>query len=90
MNMVWTEFQSTNNQFVLLSYSKERLLTSLFKDNIPKYITSVFRRELEMVVTLAKAMAIPIEFHLIPPVFEKLHAARKFVCERIVAYPPVS
>ena len=35
----------------------------LFKNNVPKYITSVFRRELEMVVTLAKAMAVPIEFH---------------------------
>ncbi len=63
MNVIRAELQSTNNYFVFYSDSEERVLASLFKDNIPKYITSVGRRELEMVVTLAKAMAIPIEFH---------------------------
>ncbi len=59
--------QSTNNHFVFHCYSEERFLTSLFNNNIPKYITSVFRRELKMEVTFAKAMAIFVKFHCSPP-----------------------
>ena len=67
MNMIWTKFQSTNNHFVFHCYSEERFLTSLFNDNIPKYITSVFRRELKMEVTFAKAVAIFVNLHCTPP-----------------------
>src|SRR3989337_2117200 len=67
MNMIWTKFQSTNNHFIFHCYSEERFLTSLFNDNIPKYITSAFRRELKMEVTFAKAVAIFVKFHCIPP-----------------------
>jgi hypothetical protein len=67
MNMIWTKFQSTDNHFVFYCYSEKWFLTSLFNNNIPNYITSVFRRELKMEVTFAKAMAIFVKFYCIPP-----------------------